>query len=53
MGLLSVGLDDMVAGQTAKSRAFERMVQFMNWETPQVEEISLSPEINSYCNGDF
>jgi len=25
----------------------------MNWETPRVEEICLSPEINSYCNGDF
>jgi len=24
----------------------------MTWETPQVEEISLSCEINSYSNGD-
>ncbi|PYU34277.1 MAG: pyrroloquinoline quinone precursor peptide PqqA [Acidobacteria bacterium] len=25
----------------------------MEWETPQVEEICLSCEINSYSNGDF
>jgi coenzyme PQQ precursor peptide PqqA len=25
----------------------------MTWETPQVEEICLSCEINSYSNGDF
>ncbi|MGH9591653.1 MAG: pyrroloquinoline quinone precursor peptide PqqA [Bryobacteraceae bacterium] len=25
----------------------------MQWETPQVEEICLSCEINSYSNGDF
>jgi len=24
----------------------------MTWETPQVEEISLSCEINTYSNGD-
>lgn len=26
---------------------------FMQWETPRVEEICLSCEINSYSNGDF
>jgi len=25
----------------------------MTWETPQVEEICLSCEINSYSNGDY
>jgi len=25
----------------------------MEWETPQVEEICLSCEINTYSNGDF
>ncbi|MBA0084947.1 MAG: pyrroloquinoline quinone precursor peptide PqqA [Acidobacteria bacterium Pan2503] len=25
----------------------------MTWETPQVEEICLSCEINTYSNGDF
>jgi len=25
----------------------------MTWETPQVEEISLSCEINSYSNGEY
>ncbi|MGH9613151.1 MAG: pyrroloquinoline quinone precursor peptide PqqA [Bryobacteraceae bacterium] len=25
----------------------------MQWETPQVEEICMSCEINSYSNGDF
>jgi coenzyme PQQ precursor peptide PqqA len=25
----------------------------MNWETPKIEEISCSCEINSYSNGDF
>jgi len=25
----------------------------MTWETPQVEEINLSCEINSYSNGDY
>jgi len=25
----------------------------MKWETPQVEEICLSCEINTYSNGDF
>jgi len=25
----------------------------MQWETPEIEEICLSCEINSYSNGDF
>jgi len=25
----------------------------MQWETPEVEEICLSAEINCYCNADF
>jgi coenzyme PQQ precursor peptide PqqA len=29
-----------------------RKDESMTWETPQVEEISLSCEINSYSNGD-